>query len=81
MTMFGLSVCHSLFVNLAEFCCQARVPVFPQLHPGTKVEIICLRTWQVMKNRKSAKPANAQRENFREHPSHKEAGALGGRGG
>lgn len=59
MTMFGLE-CMPLFIYLLtwlSFGCQASVLVFPQLHPGTKVEMICPKTWQVMKDGKSAKPA------------------------
>lgn len=51
MTMFGLECTPlSLFVDLAEVWLPSlSASVFPQLHPGTKVEFICLGTLQVTK--------------------------------
>lgn len=60
--MFGLETMPLyLFVDLAEFwlpsyCARG----CPQLHPGTKLEFICLGTWQMIKDgdEKSATPAS-----------------------
>lgn len=61
-----------LFVDLAELRLPSQCArVCPQLHPGTKVEFICLGTWQRIKEETGKVPSqhNAQKENFREHPS------------
>lgn len=62
-----------LFVDLAELTLPSQCArVCPQLHPGTKV-FICLGTWQRIKEGTGKMPSqhNAQKENFREHPSNR----------
>lgn len=49
-----------------DFGCQTCVPgAAPQLHPGVKVEFICLGTWYVMKEEKRKVPRqHGAREEF-----------------
>ena len=60
-----MSVSHSVFVDLAELWLPSQCArVCPQLHPGTKVEFICLGTWHMIKEGTENVPSqhDAQKE-------------------
>lgn len=70
MTMFGLRHLNHFFIYLLTWLslgCQPVCRVCPQLHPGTKAG---LSAWGHGRGlRKVPSQHNAQKENFREHPS------------